>query len=45
MAGATPFLGAEDRAHIFAIGDGNFITKGDARFELIGGRFLGGAPY
>ena len=43
MAGATPFLGSEGPgASLLAIGDVNFITKAsDARFGLIGGRFLG----
>ena len=42
MAGATPFLGAEGPgSSLLAIGDINFITKDDARFGLIGGRFLG----
>ncbi len=45
MAGATPFLGSEGPgASLLAIGDVNFITKAsDARFGLIGGRFLGEA--
>ena len=45
MAGATPFLGAEGPgSSLLAIGDINFITKAsDARFGLIGGRFLGEA--
>ena len=45
MAGATPLLGAEGPGSaLLAIGDINFITKvSDARFGLIGGRFLGEA--
>ena len=45
MAGAAPFLGAEGPGSaLLAIGDINFITKvSDARFGLIGGRFLGEA--
>ena len=45
MARATPFLGSEGPgAALLAIGDINFITMAsDARFALIGGRFMGEA--
>ncbi len=43
MAGATPFLGASGPGSaLLAIGDINFIHSGsDARFALLGGRFVG----
>ena len=45
MARATPFFGSEGPgASLLAIGDINFITMAsDARFALIGGRFMGEA--
>src|SRR3989338_4390936 len=45
MAGATPFLGsAGPGAALLKLGDVNFITSSsDARFALLGGRFVGEA--
>jgi len=43
MAGATPFLGTSGPgAALLAIGDVNFVTSSsDARFAMLGGRFVG----
>ena len=43
MAGATPFLGTSGPgSSLLALGDVNFITSSsDARFALLGGRFVG----
>ena len=45
MAGATPFLGsAGPGSSLLALGDVNFIHAGsDARFAMLGGRFVGEA--
>ena len=43
MAGATPFLGmGGPGSSLLSIGDVNFVTSvSDARFALLGGRFVG----
>jgi quinol-cytochrome oxidoreductase complex cytochrome b subunit len=45
MGGATPFLGKEGPgAALMSIGDVNLVHSGaDAKFALLGGRFVGGA--
>ncbi len=44
MAGATPFLGMNGPgSSLLSIGDVNFVTSvSDARFAMLGGRFVGG---